>query len=552
MPRMNRKPPVDVAPRLKKAVGYVRVSTRRQAQHELSLMEQRRKIEDYCAKNNLKLVDIFVDPGLSGRTLTRPQFKAMMSFVKDRSNGIDALVVYNSSRLCRNTREMLQTEDELGKAGAEFLSVEQIWPKGPDGKMLRTISYAFDEAMSDRNKAVVIDMMLANAEAGYWNGSTPPFGYALEVAVQVGRKQRKRLIVNPNESPVVQLIFDLYLTGGPDGVPLGIKKIASKLNASGERFRGRSFSTSNVEAALKRTAYAGYSCYGVVDSVTRQIRPESEWVRFETPKVIADDVFAEVQRRLAARNPKASAPLIEAGPTMLAGISTCGLCKGGMMLRTGKGGAYRYLTCANKALKGQSLCQGQSIRMDHLDEQVISILLDQALAPKRLSLLCEGVASEAADRNERLANDVDRIRRSIAEVSRKFGNLLSLAADDRSLHDDVTFRQQYNALRQQKEEQAAQLRLAESRKAARETNMTPERLAAFDRRLRELMRNADPHVRKQWVRHFVAEVMVYPDHIRIIGPNDQIIRDLNTERDELLLKVPSFAREWRARKDSNL
>jgi hypothetical protein len=37
----------------------------------------------------------------------------------------------------------------------------------------------------------------------------------------------------------------------------------------------------------------------------------------------------------------------------------------------------------------------------------------------------------------------------------------------------------------------------------------------------------------------------------MIGPNDQIVRDLNTERDELLLKVPSFARKWRALRESN-
>ncbi len=272
----------------KRAVGYARVSTSRQAQHELSLSEQQRKIEDYCARGGIDLIDMFVDRGLSGRTIKRPQFKAMIDFLKERSNSINALIVYNSSRLFRDTRQMLDVEHELSAIGVEFLSVEQSFPGGPDGKLLKTISYALDQAQSDRNRAVVMDMMAANAEAGHWNGSTPPFGYATEVALQVGKKQRKRLVVNQDEAQLVRHIFDLYLTGGVEAVPLGIKKIAKKLNAAGIAYRGRNFSTSNVEGILKHTAYVGYSYYGVKDSVTRQVRPQSEWIKFATPVIIPD------------------------------------------------------------------------------------------------------------------------------------------------------------------------------------------------------------------------------------------------------------------------
>ncbi len=87
----------------RRAVGYARVSTSRQAQHELSLSEQQRKIEEFCTRGGIDLIDMFVDRGLSGRTNKRPQFKAMIDFMKERGNSITALVVYNSSRLFRNT-----------------------------------------------------------------------------------------------------------------------------------------------------------------------------------------------------------------------------------------------------------------------------------------------------------------------------------------------------------------------------------------------------------------------------------------------------------------
>ncbi len=237
---------------------------------------------------------------------------------------------------------------------------------------------------------------------------------------------------------------------------------------------------------------------------------------------------------------------------MLNGLATCGLCGGGMQLRTGKSGAYRYLTCAKQANMGAAVCSGQSIRMDHLDEQVVSILLNEVLAPQRLAKLCETVEAQSAELDSQLAADAERIRRAISDATRRITNLLSLAADDRSLHDDDSFRGQLANLRRQKEEQAAQLRMAEARRAAQKVELTPERIAIFEKRVRHLLESFDPHVRKLWVRHFVAEVVVYPDHIRIIGPNDQIVRDLNTVRDDELLVVPSFAREWRTRHDSNV
>ncbi|MET3927456.1 hypothetical protein [Devosia sp. 2618] len=41
---------------------------------------------------------------------------------------------------------------------------------------METILAAFDGHQSEVNAGIVRDMMMANAEEGYWNGSAPPFG----------------------------------------------------------------------------------------------------------------------------------------------------------------------------------------------------------------------------------------------------------------------------------------------------------------------------------------------------------------------------------------
>jgi hypothetical protein len=73
---------------------------------------------------------------------------------------------------------------------------------------------------------------------------------------------------------------------------------------------------------------------------------------FETPVIIDPEVFHAVQHMLEARRPTRVAPRIVTGPTLLTGLVRCETCGGGMTIRTGKGGRYRYYTCNNRLNEG--------------------------------------------------------------------------------------------------------------------------------------------------------------------------------------------------------
>src|SRR5437868_12552472 len=51
---------------MKKALGYVRVSSEEQADHGLGLEAQRQRIKAYCEMKGLDLVTIYEDPAVSG------------------------------------------------------------------------------------------------------------------------------------------------------------------------------------------------------------------------------------------------------------------------------------------------------------------------------------------------------------------------------------------------------------------------------------------------------------------------------------------------------
>ena len=55
-----------------RAALYLRVSTARQAEHDVSIPDQKRQGETYCASRGYQLVETYVEPGASAPTTAGP------------------------------------------------------------------------------------------------------------------------------------------------------------------------------------------------------------------------------------------------------------------------------------------------------------------------------------------------------------------------------------------------------------------------------------------------------------------------------------------------
>src|SRR5690606_23347276 len=125
--------PKSFAGRLR-AVGYCRVSTKRQADHQISLEEQDKKIDATCVLRDAELVETFIEPGLTARADRRPELKRMLEFACAPANRIDLVIVYAFSRFCRNVPQYLQYKEKLKEAGVRLISATQDIPEGPHGE----------------------------------------------------------------------------------------------------------------------------------------------------------------------------------------------------------------------------------------------------------------------------------------------------------------------------------------------------------------------------------------------------------------------------------
>src|SRR3546814_19123240 len=61
-----------------RAALYLRVSTARQAEHDVSIPDQRRQGEGWCAARGLKVVDTYVESGASATNDRRPEFQRLI------------------------------------------------------------------------------------------------------------------------------------------------------------------------------------------------------------------------------------------------------------------------------------------------------------------------------------------------------------------------------------------------------------------------------------------------------------------------------------------
>jgi site-specific DNA recombinase len=106
------------------ALIYCRVSTEEQAQEGYSLEAQEKLCRLYAGNNGYHVAGVFRDEGKSGTTLDRPALKDLLAKCQE-DKSLAAVIVQETDRLARNTRDHLTIRAMLQKAGPKLISVNQ-------------------------------------------------------------------------------------------------------------------------------------------------------------------------------------------------------------------------------------------------------------------------------------------------------------------------------------------------------------------------------------------------------------------------------------------
>ena len=530
-----------------RAALYLRVSTARQAEHDVSIPDQRKQGEAYCVARGYELTETFVEPGNTATNDRRPEFQRMIEAGTSKPSPFDVVVVHSFSRFFRDAFEMEYYYRKLGKNGVRLVSITQELGDDPMHDMMRRIMALFDEYQSKENARHVLRALKENARQGFWNGSLPPIGYRIVAAEQRGAKVKKKLEIDPLHADTVRLAFKLALEGDGTTGPMGVKTITKHLNERRIFTRdGGRWGIGTVHRLLTRPTYAGRHEFNKRGK-NKELKPAEEVIAVEVPAIIDQATFDAVQAHLKARSPKVAHPQVVGGPTLLTGLIHCGKCGGAMTIRTGKGGRYRYYTCSMKARQGATACEGMTVAMERLDDLVANHLAERLLDPDRLEDVLSEVLDRRQERAERRREHIAELNKRAAETELRLKRLYEAIESGVADLDDPALKDRIDGLKATRDQARTDAERASALlQSSAQQAITPAMLRKFASTARRRIRLDGGGYRRDHLRALAQRVEVDKGEVRIMGSKTNLLRVLAANGAGTAVGgVPNLVPKWR-------
>ena len=160
-----------------KIVGYVRVSSDKQADAGMSLEVQESQIIKYAELYDIGLGEIIVDAGESAKSLKRPGMLRLIELMD--SNLCQGVLIVKLDRLTRSVKDLCYLLERYFSKDKVLISVqEKIDTNSAMGRMVMNVVMSISqwerEATSERTKAVLQHKKTKGERIG-----NIPFGYKL-------------------------------------------------------------------------------------------------------------------------------------------------------------------------------------------------------------------------------------------------------------------------------------------------------------------------------------------------------------------------------------
>lgn len=162
-----------------RAVIYQRVSSKEQ-EFGFSPETQIEVCYAWADSHNYEVVECFQGEHESAKTdANRKRFQAMLSFVRDKKNRVDAVIVYSTSRLSRTGIEAFSVVDELKKKGVTVFSATSSYDaRTADGEMMQGIELVQARHDNAVKSKAVKDNGAKALRSGHWI-TKAPLGYTM-------------------------------------------------------------------------------------------------------------------------------------------------------------------------------------------------------------------------------------------------------------------------------------------------------------------------------------------------------------------------------------
>lgn len=389
----------------KRAVSYLRVSTKRQAERGgeaegFSIPAQRDANRKKAQALGAFIVKEFVDRGESARSTKRPELQQMLEYLAE--NQVDYVIVHKVDRLARNREDDVMIGRAIAEAGAVLVSTTENIDQTPSGMLLHGIMASIAEFYS-RN---LVNEVLKGMNEKVRRGGTPskaPLGYRNVGKLDESGREVRTVIVDPERGEHITWAFQEYATGD-----YSLRDIAQALASRGLRtprtpkLPSRPVNENVLQKILTNPYYMGI--------VTFQ---GAQYPGLHTA-LIDGETFERVQSVLRT---KRFGERTKRNTHFLKSTLYCGSCESRMFVqlaRSRTGEVYPYFVCGGRHSK-RTDCQMKAVLIGEIERQVEQIY-DRLLhdftpefrAEVETAIREEFEVSRGANERVRQALDVER------------------------------------------------------------------------------------------------------------------------------------------------
>jgi site-specific DNA recombinase len=379
----------------KSAVVYTRVSSKEQADKNLSLDFQRKTIDEYATRNTFNVLGYFGGTYESAKTDGRKEFGRMLDFIRKNKGRVSHVLVYTMDRFSRTGGGAIKIAQDLReKHGVMVFAVTQPTDtSNPSGVFQQNIHFLFSEFDNQLRKQRAMAGMKEKFEKGIWC-LKPPMGY--DVVLTNGER---KIVVN-KDGKLLKKAFQ-WKAGGMKN-----EEILEKLNAQGVKIYKQKLSM-----IFSNPFYCGIISTKMLDG--RLVEGTHE-------KMISKDLFLEVNEVRKSANKYGVAHQKEQDAIPLKVFMKCSKCGIGFTGYEIKKKKLHYYKCRTKGCgcnKNAKIVNNQFL--DLLQSYTID---EEDVAPMtyRLTQEFDQVNQSAKDEERAYKIKLSEIQKKIDTIEEKY------------------------------------------------------------------------------------------------------------------------------------
>ncbi len=185
--------------------------------------------------------------------------------------------------------------------------------------------------------------------------------------------------------------------------------------------------------------------------------------------------------------------------------------------------------------------------MEKLDAIVLDALEERVLAPERLHELLTAFLEKSDESDQRRREELALLRAAKTNSEGALNRLYELVESGLASPSDRAFAERLTHHRRRIAALTSDIASLDRQLASSQRRFTPDLIGQFGKLLSQGLRGDSPALRQAYVRLLLDEVIVESDKVQLRGSRKALERAVIASSAGRGTKVPSFAREWRAR-----